>query len=181
MIYGIKNNGSRLSESHFECFDYVAVERGAREVLQFFECFLFCFAPVLGARVDEAVVVVCDGDDACAERDVYAFEPFGIACSVPSFVMMEDIRNERLASGDVFHHGDTCTTVVFERAVFALREIRRFCQDEIRYGDVTDIMEKCGCLDEGYLFGRQAHLGCDACAVIGDLMRVAIQVGAFHL
>ena len=149
--------------------------------MQFFECFLFCFAPVLGARVDEAVVVVCDGDDACAEWDVYAFEPFGIACSVPSFVMMKDIRNERLACGDVLHHGDACTTMIFECAVFALGEVGRFCQDEIRYGDVTDVMEECGCLDEGYLFRRQAHLGGDACAVIGDLMRVAIQVGAFHL
>src|SRR5882762_10297485 len=104
-----------LAHGADEGCDEAGIELGAGAALEFREGLIGGAALFVTAVAGNGVVGIGDGDDARAERNLFAGEGFGVAGAIEKFVMVQNHftdageRNERLqkfsAEGDVSLHG----------------------------------------------------------------------------
>lgn len=81
---------------------------------------------MLGARIDNAVIVVGNRNNPRPEGNVYAFESFGITGAVPVFMMRKDNFHYMGKLRYVFQHARSGEAVISVGGVFTSAEIGIF-------------------------------------------------------
>ena len=86
------------------------------------------FLPLGRAGIDHTVIIIRDCDDPGSQRDIYPFEPFGIAGAVPFFMMAPDQVDDAVKLFHVFQHAAAGNTVAFVLGHFPGAQIGEFIQ-----------------------------------------------------
>ena len=163
-----------------EGLDDGRVEVQASLILQLDNSISMGFLPMLRAGIDVAVVVVGDGDNACADRNVLSLEALGIACAVPLLVVAADNVADNRKAGNIFQHTGAGDAVALIDGLLACRQKGQLVQDDIGHRKLADVMQERRRFNQRNLGGRQAQLGCCAGCVIGDLLAVQTDFVIFY-
>ena len=133
------------------------IQRAAGLVLQQRDRALRTERPVIRPFGRDRVVVVDDGQDARADRDAFAREALRIALAVPSFVVAEDERRDRIRER---HGGDDFRPdlrVNPDLLKLLLRQRARLRQDVLGDGELADVVQQRRGLDALDFVRRQAR------------------------
>ena len=163
-----------------EGLDDGRVEVQTSLILQLDNSISMGFLPMLRAGIYVTVVVIGDGDNARADRNVLSLEALGIACAVPLLMVAADNVADNRKAGNIFQHTGAGDAVALIDGLLACRQKGQLVQDDIGHRKLADVMQERRRFNQRNLGGRQAQLGCCAGCVVGDLLAVQTDFVIFY-
>jgi hypothetical protein len=156
------------------------IELGARHRLDDLERLLVWDGGSVGSLRRERIESVCDGDDPCPGRNLFADQAGGISGAVEALVMVADHRGQFR----ILHGGDNRGALVD----VALDDLElRGSQNPLlvehleRDPELADVVNSSRCRDFRHLLARHAHSPSDHRGMKRNAARVSVRIGILRI